>query len=539
MPDTKLSGFGAVTALVDADQIPTLTGGAANARITLPNFRESLLRATGTPIHRDNLLPRSDERLIRLFEEMPGVPVYETLMATVPITTTYPFQITPSDHGKVIWANVAGAYADVTGMMNHTTQRFNISAARSLTLYTGTPGVFFTGRTSEQVSVSGPGKLAVHRGQGNEWEIEFINGLTGTDVFTAVPTYNRKFAGLGYSNLVRTMKNVSGWREQFASWGLDQSVVNIPSGVGASSLLAGGEAGFVDGVPGTYNHWWDWRTGTPGPNTTNLIALVAASPAAATGLEFIFVHLGYADMSLFTASMNSLGVALTEAQMVGHWLDCLNYIKTTLGLPGLKFIMCPMAHRQRATWDVTYWYALRRVFLDVCAADPTLAVRGPDTCDVRFIPNDWHPTLRSQAIFSARLARWSETIAGRRSEVLGPKITNFVQDSDTQSRFIITSNGVNVVFPGFDGNWLDAPAPPGIAVVAPGTGYVGFPALAVSKYAWSRVGAVYTLTLTHAAQAGVRPVFPYGYMADTGENPDMHIRNVTTGDPLQTYHPTV
>lgn len=478
------------------------------------------------------------DAIIQVMEEFGGSNAYETLAETRTVLNTHPYQITPSDAGRQVRCNVNGAWIDCGDMMDGSTALLNIQTAGTVTIYTG-EAVNWTDRTQSRVQVS-KGRYRVHHGIGNEWEIEAVNGKTITDVTTTIPTCNRRIAVLGYSNGVRTIKNVSGWRDQFATWGEDPSVVNVISGVGASCFLEGGESGFIDGNAGTYNHWWKSRTSAPGPNIATFLAAVAAQPSTPT-LEFVFVHLGYPDMNLWNAADNPISLALTEAQMVTAWADCLNYIKgaSGLNLPSLKFIICPMAHRHVAVWDRKLWYAQRRMMLQLCADHPTLAVRGPDSFDLRYIPADGHPTIRSQSIFSARWARWSETIAGRKTEFLGPKVIDVIQDSNTSTRVIIDPYDEAMTFPGRSGDLTNAPIPPGIALLPPGSDYITHDPIEISNLRWSVSSGNWVMTLTHADTAGVRFCWPYGFMNETGEDPAQCIRATLSGDPLQTYHPTV
>lgn len=531
-----------------AQEFRTFGGARVEGNLHVVGSITSSTSATATEEN-----PSGSDSLIQLMEEFGGTGAYESLSVARSVANIYPFQITPSDHGRQVRTNVNGSFIDAGDMANNTEAVIHVLTGGTVSLWTGTPGVSWTGRTSERVSVS-TGRYRVYSSTTTEREIEAINGKTITDVdvgVTPIPTYNRRIAVLGYSNSIRAMKNISGWRDQFLAWGEDPSCVNVISGVGASCFLEGGESGFVDGNSGTYNHWWKWRTSAPGPNMQVLLDAVAAAPSSPT-MEYVLVHLGYPDMNLWAAADNPLSAALTEAQMVGHWADALTWLKGASGLniSGLKFVICPMAHRHVAVWDRKYWYAMRRMMLQLCADHPTLCVRGPDSFDVRYIPDDSHPTIRSQGIFSGRWARWTETIAERKSMFLGPEVSSVVQDSDTSTRIIIDPGlndtyaddaGEALRFPGQSGDWTSAPLPPGIALLPPGSDYITDDPIEITNVRWSYNGTskLYTLTLTHEAQANVRFCWPYGFMNEVGEDPSLCIRSLTSGEPLATYHPDV
>lgn len=477
--------------------------------------------------------PPGSDAIIQLMEEFGGTGAYESLGEAVSVPNTYPHQITPSDRDRHLWDNISGSFIDCGDMPSHSTKLIRVGTAGAVRIWTG-EAVNWTDRTTQQVEVS-RGRYRVHRGQGNEFEIEPVNGKTITDVSPALPVYNRRIAIIGYSNAIRTAKNIAGWRDQFLAWGEDPSVVNVLSGTGASPILRGGQP--------DPNYWWDWQTGLPGPNVDTFLAAVAAQPQVPT-LECVVVHIGYADMNLLDAGMNPYGAVLTEQQIVDAYAGLFNHIKgpSGLNLPALKFMICPMAHRHTAAWAQPLWYAMRHAQLEVCAQHPSMAFRGPDSFDLRFIAQDGHPTVRSQAIFSARWARWMETAFGRKSAFRGPTRQSFVQDSPTQSRIIIETNGEQLTFPGRWGDVTNAPLPPCLALLPPGATWHGVSPIAISRCQWSFAATPtprWTITLTHAAQANVRSAWPYGDAHEFGEDPALCIRSALTGEPLQTFHEDV
>lgn len=488
----------------------------------------------GSPFYRENFPQAAGDTLIDLLEGIPA-PIYEASTEAIAVTTTDPFQLSTVDQGHFVWVNVAGAWLDCGNMANHSMMLVYVGPApRSATIYTGM-AVNWTDRTSSRVSVA-TGRYRVFRGQGNEWAVEAVNGATITDVATAVPAYPIVTAGIGYSNWVRTNLAVAGGRDQRLAWGDNPAVVNLKTGFGASA--------FWKGAPSDPdNYYWDGDLGVPGPNLTStaprvgpvfdgLIDIIAASGVVP---EIIFIHYGYPDMNL-------LGSTKTEADYANDTAAMCAWIRSQLGVPTLPFLMCPMANRHPGVWDEKLWYALRRAQLQACVVDP-LIFRGPDSYDLRYIVNDSHPNYRSQREFNRRWAVWQETVLARRTENLGPRIVDFIQDSDTSARVIIETDGEALVFPGVDGSdWNNCPAATGIAIIGPGTDYTSHASIPILNWRWQFSAGPpiqYTITLTFAAQAGVRLCHPWGPLPVTGQNPAVAIRGRTTGLPLPTYHPTV
>jgi hypothetical protein len=252
------------------------------------------------------------------------------------------------------------------------------------------------------------------------------NGLAYA-VSVTEPTYGYKWAFLGQSWAERESKNAYfGIQKRLYELVAAGKPIANPS-VFVVQNTAFGASALLKGAPtDVSNYWWDQSVSAPGPNAVAFVSAVAATSLWGPALSDVAVMYGLNDMTIFTSS----GTTSTPEVWTASQVALQQYIRSALGLPNLRFWICPLPSQRLGTFAENKWYAMRNAQLAVISADPAgLTFRGPDYYDypcpyVPVEPEDRHHAYVYQADHGARLASVIMNYVVSASVYTGPVIVS-------------------------------------------------------------------------------------------------------------------
>ena len=435
----------------------------------------------------------------------------------------WPFSPSGASLRRSIRVTTGGAFLNLQHMAANSSITIDtLEAGSNSRVYAG-PDFTFQGQADKVLNIAGGGIYRAIKGGGSKIVLVADAGSITTGASQVLPSYARHLVLTGQSWAQRFADHgVLGIQEVFRDAGVDYSTWSIDASRGASAMIDG-NATIAD------NYYWDTVNDQPGPNLLTAKATIQANPKGALVTDMIWMY-GGADLGQLADTGKTTFATLVATQLkINAWLRG----PSGLNNPNLRMWFCPTPSKARSGISPdANWYPMRRMFLEVCAQDPSgRSYRGIDYYADERVQDDEHYTFKAMANQGRRLARRMRNVLNGASEPEGPKITSVTDQGGGATYRVRISRGET---------GMERPAVPvGFAFLPAGTDWVTPTPIFPSAFAWGSDGLGDYLDVTPAtAGTGYRLCYPWGSMEEAAEY-DRVIRGTGSQSPLQTYHPTV
>lgn len=468
--------------------------------------------------------------------------------AVVPFSPPAAGILTPfagAELNKQGWAGTANSWFDCYPMRIHTTQRIGVKSSVTASFWTGTSTTWANWST-RVMQVVGPAVVEITKFQSQDEMV--ISAPVGTLVSVSVstctiPNYGQVWIIGGQSWMERASFNgAPGVFETYVSLSATRanpSVKFIPAAAGASALLYGSAAVST-------NFWWDQRTNVPGPNLLQAASVVAdwmiKNPGQPRPTAMLWCY-GLNDMTALTSTGDNTPAKWTASQILAqNYLDSAITSLTGVSV-SLHHFIAPVPAWQTGTFDEEKWYAQRRAMLQV-VADDVRSHRLADAYHLPRITDDEHHDFERQKQWAATWPYFVENALYGGTFYEGPEIIAFTTVSAGEYRARIQRGYIDVSTAAV----LNRPdRPHGFGLIPPGSNGDDFIQIGVSiaSYSWTTDTPVVgpqdddilrIFPKTPALQ--LKLAYPYGSLGEQRQQ-SRYVKDLRTGLPLKTYHPTV
>lgn len=504
--------------LMDGNGVTLLAGGTGDANNAIAALRAQTdgdVRVfnrllVGTPAYEPFTIANPASIVDDLAAALTEVPVVHGRdnRDVVAITTTAPYLVSVEDYIRVV---ASGAWLDFSTLQVNRTVRIEMQAGSSAVFYYG-GGMTWRGTTAEKLAIPASSSWLVTRTQ-TQIAATQLPDFTTTSA-AALPSYAAKCAWVPAQSWgVHAEQDIwQGWQAEMTRLGLPPSMWVVQGcAAGASALQEENDTGS--------NWWYDHSAAANGPLLT--AALTRLTDPATRGpippdLTACFSWLGLNDAQL---SQTLVGMADSGPCTPATWIVSHHAVeaavRSTLGLPALKFLILPLPNQPVGVFTEASLTAVRQAQIGALVGRPH-SHRGPDTYDLWRYDTKRHLTYRAQTELGRRLARFYAAAVHGSTVYLGPRIVGMTVISARQVNVTILRGPGGI--PG--GTFLNRPLRPvGFGLRPPGSGIVSVPLYAIARYSWTTSGIhdvlqIFTAEDMDTSGGGPRLFYGEGFMGD-------------------------